>query len=38
MDQAVGLIEANIYMYEEPLELLKPHFFSPFAFRRFPIS
>lgn len=24
VDQAVGLIEANIYMYEELLELLKP--------------
>jgi hypothetical protein len=32
IDQATGLIEANIYMYEELLELLKPQANSPNPF------
>ncbi len=34
MDQATGLIDANIYMYEELLELLKPQANSPNPFEK----
>jgi hypothetical protein len=34
VDQAIGLIEANIYMYEELLELLKPQANSPNPFEK----
>ena len=34
IDQAIGLIEANIYMYEELLELLKPQANSPNPFEK----
>jgi hypothetical protein len=33
-DQAIGLIEANIYMYEELLEVLKPQANSPNPFEK----
>jgi len=34
IDQAIGLIEANIYMYEELLELLKPRANPPNPFEK----
>ena len=34
IDQAIGLIEANIYMYEELLELLKPQANPPNPFEK----
>jgi hypothetical protein len=34
IEQATGLIEANIYMYEEVLELLKPEANSPNPFEK----